>query len=139
MDTIPLFAGVERIHLSFDIGSEILPRTGLEGSFSRLPRREPRWKDLFDRLVDRGLCAPEKRDAALAWPGYDSFWTAPEGWPVSPRLAAGFFVRNLSHVKGRLPSRSEPEAKVYLMFGTLDHSGAAGAAISPARRSASST
>jgi hypothetical protein len=135
-DAATLFADVERIHLSFDIGSEILPRIGIEGSFSHLPRREPRWRDLFDRLVARGLCAPEKRDAVLAWPGYDSFWTAPERWPATPRPAADFCVRSLSHVKVVCRPGSEPEAKVYLMFGPLD--GSVGAASSPASRSASS-
>jgi hypothetical protein len=132
-----LFTGAERIHLSLDIGPEILPRIGIEGSFSRLPCREPRWKELFDRLVDRGLCAPEKRDAALAWPGYDSFWTAPERWPVKPRPAAGYCVRRLSHVKVVCRPDCEPEAKVYLMFGPLARPAAAGAASSPASRSAS--
>lgn len=134
-ETAALFADVERIHLSLDIGSEIQPRIGIEGSFSRLPRREPRWRELFDRLVGSGLCAPEKRDAALAWPGYDNFWTAPERWPAKPRPAAGFCVRRLSHVKVVCRPDREPEAKVYLTFGPLDRSGAA--ANSPASRSAS--
>lgn len=136
-ETASLFVGVERIHLSLDIASEILPRIGIEGSFSRFPRREPRWGQLFDRLVERGLCAPEKRDAALTWPGYDSFWTAPERWPATPRPAPGFCVRSLSHLKVVCRPDREPEAKVYLMFGPLDRSGAAGAASSPASRSAS--
>ena len=130
-----LFTGVERIHLSLDIGAEILPRIGIEGSFAHLPRREPRWKELFDRLVDGGLCAPEKRDAALAWPGYDSFWTAPDRWPAKPRPAAGYCVRRLSHVKVVCRPDRAPEAKVYLMFGPLVRPGAT--ASSPASRSAS--
>jgi hypothetical protein len=133
--TAALFEGVERLHLSLDIGPGILPRIGIEGSFPRLPRREPRWGQLFDRLVSRGFCAPEKRDAALAWPGYDSFWTAAERWAMTP----GFCIRGLSHVKMVCRPDREPEAKVYLTFGPLDRSGAAGAASSPASRSASST
>jgi len=138
-----LFAGVERLHLSLDIGCdsghEILPRIGIEGSFSRLPRRQPGWRELFDRLVDHGLCAAEKRDAALAWPGYDSFWTAPERWPAAPQAVAEVCVRSLSHVKIVCRPGREPEAKVYLMFGPLASSGSAGAAISSASRSASLT
>ena len=136
-DSAALFVGAERIHLSLDIGAEILPRIGIEGSFSHLPRREPRWRELFDRLVDSGLCAPEKGDAALAWPGSDSFWTAPERWPAKPRPAAGFCVRSLSHVKVVCRPDRDPEAKVYLMFGPLVRSGCTGAASSPASRSAS--
>jgi hypothetical protein len=129
-----LFAGVERIHLSLDLGTEILPRIGIEGSFSRLPRREPHWHRLFDRLVKSGLCAAEKRDAALAWSGYDNFWTAPERWPVTPRPVPGFCVRRLSHVKVVCRPDQEPEAKAYLMFVPLERSGAVS---SPASRSAS--
>jgi hypothetical protein len=114
-----LLAGAERIHLSIDLGSEVLPRIGVEGSFPRLPRREPRWAELFDRLVDRGLCAPAKRDAALSWPGYDSFRTAPERWPEAAGIG-GFCARALSHVKLVSQPDREPEAKVYLLLERLE-------------------
>jgi hypothetical protein len=132
----PLFEGVERIHLSFDVASEVLPRIGIEGSFSRLPPREPRWPGLFDRLVERGLCSPEKRDAALAWSGYDSFWTAPAAWPLDKTGIGSTCVRTLSHVKAVCRPGREPEAKVYLTFGPLERSGAGAPASSPANRSA---
>lgn|SRR6185369_15932698 len=134
-----LLAGAERLHLSFDIGDNILPRIGIEGSFARLPHREPGWRQLFDRLVDRGLCTAEKRDAALAWAGYDSFWTAPDRWPAAPQAVASHCVRSLSHVKVVCRPDREPEAKVYLMLGPLAPSGSTGAAISSASRSASRT
>ncbi|HEY2737689.1 MAG TPA: hypothetical protein VGK45_04745 [Thermoanaerobaculia bacterium] len=113
-----LLTGAERLHLSFDFGAEVLPRIGVEGSFPRLPNREPRWLELFDRLVDRGLCAAEKRDAALAWPGYDSFWTAPERWPAGVG-AGGFCARALSHIKLVSRPDRELEAKVYLLVERL--------------------
>jgi hypothetical protein len=111
-----LFAGVERVHLTLDLGEEILPRLGITGSFPRLPGREPRWGELFERLVGRGLCRPGERDAALAWPGSESFWTAPAAWPkaVGPH---GFCFRQLSHVKVVCRPDRAPEAKVYLLFG----------------------
>lgn len=112
-----LFEGVERIHLSLDLGTEILPRIGIEGSFARLPRREPRWRELFDRLVERGLCRPEERDAALAWSGSDTFWTAPDSWPAE--APGGFCFRKLSHVKVICRPDRAPEAKLYLLFGHL--------------------
>jgi hypothetical protein len=144
---IALLAGAERLHLSFDIGYEagheaghgVLPRIGIAGSFARLPHREPGWRTLFDRLVDRGLCSAEKRDAALAWPGHDSFWTAPDRWPAAPQAVAFHCVRSLSHVKVVCQPDCEPEAKVYLMLGPLAPSGSTGAAISSASRSASRT
>lgn len=117
-DVAPLFAGVERIHLSFDLApSGILPRIGIEGSFSRLPWREPRWKELLDGVVDKGLCTPGKRTAALSWTGFDTFWTAPEAWPVDTAGLAVSCVRSLSHLKVVCDPGRDLEAKVYLMFG----------------------
>jgi hypothetical protein len=117
----PVFEGVERIHLSFDISADgVLPRIGIEGSYPRLPRREARWGALFSRLEERGLCEPGKREAALAWPGSDSFWTAPERWPAGAVGARGFCLRSLSHVKVVYRPDREPEAKVYLAFGHLE-------------------
>lgn len=118
-EVVPLFAGVERVHLSFDVGSTVLPRIGIEGSFSRLPHREPRWLELLGRLVDRGLCPPGKRDALLAWTGYDSFWTAPAAWPLETAGIEGFCARSLSHVKVVCDPGRDLEAKAYLMFGFL--------------------
>ena len=80
-EAVRLIAGCERPHLSFDIvdgdPETIAPRVGLEGAFPRLPHREPRWAELVDRFVERGLCTPEKRAAVFAWPGWDSATTAP--------------------------------------------------------------
>ena len=116
----PLLAGAERPHLSFDIGPEgIGSRAGLEGSFVKWPHREPRWRELFDRLVDRGLCAPGKRDAVFAWPGQETFWAAPERWPAEAAGTRGVCVRALSHVKVVARPDRAPEAKVYLLFGWI--------------------
>lgn len=117
-DAAPLFAGVERIHLSLDVSpGAILPRIGIEGSFSRLPSREPRWSGLLDRLVDRGLCTPGKRAAVLSWTGYDTFWSAAQSWPVATAGVDGFCVRSLSHLKVVCDPGRDLEAKAYLMFG----------------------
>jgi len=119
-DAAPLLAGAERPHLSFDVGPEgIGPRAGLEGSFVRWPHREPRWRELFDRLVERGLCAPEKRDAVFAWPGQETFWTAPGRWPAEAAGTRGVCVRALSHVKVVAQPDRAPEAKAYLLFGWI--------------------
>src|SRR3954469_3953052 len=134
-----IFAGVERLHLSFDVTDGILPRIGIEGSFPRQPSREPRWEAFFERLVRRGLCSPEKRDAALAWPGYDTFWTAPERWPVAALGPRGICLRILSHLKVVCCPDREPEAKAYLVFGVPDRSSAGATASSAASRSVLST
>jgi len=116
----PLVAGAQRPHLSFDIGpSGIGPRAGLEASFVKWPHREPRWRELFDRLVERGLCAPEKRDAVFAWPGQETFWAAPARWPIQRAGTRGVCVRALSHVKVVARVDRPPEAKVYLLFGWI--------------------
>ncbi len=116
-EAVEIVDGAERIHLSYDVAADVLPRIGLEGSFPRLPRREPRWAALFKRLVERGLCTAEKRDAALAWPGYDTFWTAPAAWPVRTMGAQGLCFRALSHVKVICAPGRSPEAKVYMSCG----------------------
>jgi hypothetical protein len=114
----PFLQGMENPHLSFDIGggagSDVLPRIGLEGAFPRQPRREPRWAEILGRLVEQGLCSPAKRDAVLAWPGYDSFWTAPDRWPVEAVGVGGFCVRFLSHLKVVGEPGRPPLAKAYL-------------------------
>ncbi len=141
-----IFEGIERPHLSFDLRAEILPRVGLEGSFAS--QRDPRWVELLARLVDRGLCTPAERDAILAWPGYDTFWTAAPDWPLERAGLRGFCVRSLSHVKVVAQPGRTPEAKIYLLVSYLaeaewrrDQSVAEdeGVASSPARRSAFST
>lgn len=123
----PLFAEItqpERLHLSFDLLSEgaIGPRFGVEGSLARLPRREPRWATFLERLVTAGLCTPDRRDAVLAWPGWDSFRTAPEVWPVAGLAQgglAGFCARGVSHVKVVSWPDRLPEAKAYLAFNAV--------------------
>jgi hypothetical protein len=123
----PCFEGVERLHLSFDVGEEIRPRIGIEGSFPRQPRREPRWQELLGRLASRGLCATEKRTAVLTWPGYDSFWTAPAAWPIAQRGARGYCVRQLSHLKVACDPGGLTEAKAYLAFGPFERPATAAA------------
>lgn len=116
----PLLAGAERPHFSFDVGPEGTgSRAGLEGSFVKWPHREPRWRELFDRLVGRGLCTPEKRDAIFAWPGQETFWAAPERWPAEAAGTRGVCVRALSHMKVVARPDRAPEAKAYLLFGWI--------------------
>lgn len=115
-----LFEGVERTHLSFDLGAQqVRPRVGIEGAFPGLPRREPRWGALLDRLAGAGLCTAAQRAALFAWPGWDSFWTAPDLWPADPRWMGAFCVRYLSHVKVVWQPGRTLEAKAYLAFQAL--------------------
>jgi hypothetical protein len=107
-----LLGEVDRPHLSFDLLPDGLSsRVGLEGSFRRLPHREPRWAALFDRLEGAGLCCPKKRRAVFAWPGHEPA-PGPGGRP-------GFLVRSLSHVKVVCTPDGPLEAKVYLLLEHL--------------------
>lgn len=134
-----IFEGVERLHLSFDLGPRILPRVGIEGSFLRRPEREPRWGRLLDRLVEAGLAEANRRDALLAWPGSDSFWTAAQGWPLAEAGIGTRLVRGVSHVKVVCGPGIEPQAKAYLTLVPWDRGSAGAAASSMARSSALAT
>ena len=109
-----LYRGCDRYHLSFDISeSEISPRVGVEYAYARLPKDEPRWPELFDRLVENGYCTEEKRAAVLKWPGYDTIWTSASRWPSGGR---GYVVRGLSHLKVIVKgSEAIPNSKNYLI------------------------
>jgi hypothetical protein len=115
----PLLVEADRLHLSLDLGEDISPRVGIEVSFPRQPDRDPRWRRLLDRLVAARLCSPEARDAALAWPGQDSLWSAAARWPAGPGVAATRCVRCLSHVKLLCDHRQPVRAKAYLLFAPL--------------------
>lgn len=120
-EALRLFAAVERIHLSFDLGADaVLPRIGLEGSFRRLPAREPGWRRLFDGLIAAGLCTPGEAAAALAWPGYETPASAGEHWPGE--APERYLVRSLSHVKVVLETGRAPAAKLYLLVQGLRRS-----------------
>lgn len=116
---LPLVAGADRYHLSFDFCDEVAPRIGVEYALARLPQHDGRWTELLDRLVAAGLCQPDKRAALLAWPGQDSLWTAAARWPRPALAAGGHGVRCLSHLKLVVRPEAPPEAKAYLVFQHL--------------------
>lgn len=111
---LPLLEDVDRLHLSFDVAPNgVLPRIGVEGSYRRLPHCDTRWRRLVDRLVDRGLCTPEKGTALFRWPG----------WDRKARGKEGFLVRVLSHLKLVMVPDRPTEAKAYLLLKHLDRGG----------------
>ena len=93
-----LFEGVERIHLSLDLGEEILPRIGIEGSFSRLPGREPRWGRAVRTAGEPG---PVRSRETGCRPGLggSELLDRPGAWPVEAIGPGGFCFRKPSHVK----------------------------------------
>ncbi|BAZ48786.1 hypothetical protein NIES4103_13960 [Nostoc sp. NIES-4103] len=106
------FAGlVDSLCLHLDIGEVVYPRIGLELLYDNLhpwkrqPNKETRWLQLFDQLVERGLCTPEKRKALLAWPGYV---------PISQSsMSDGLLLRGLQHIKLVFSPNQPLEAKAY--------------------------
>jgi hypothetical protein len=94
----------------------------LECSFS--PNRfhlEARWRALFDYLVEKGACLPEKRDLLLLYPGVENAigFTGGAMEPLASAsqhfddLISSVMVRFISHIKIVYhPSRSL-EAKAY--------------------------
>src|ERR1700724_4307664 len=82
-------AGALRTLLSFDVGDEVAGRIGWECSYRRLPAREPGWAELLAGFRAAGLATAAEGAALLAWPGYDSLWTAAPRGPLRSRAPAG--------------------------------------------------
>jgi len=103
-------AEVTIVHLDIDrVG--VRPSVGLEYPFARRSQllgsvSETR---LLDCLVERGLCAPSKRDALAQWPGHEFATMAHELWP-------SLLARRINHVKLVCGGPRPVEAKAYLCF-----------------------
>jgi hypothetical protein len=113
----------DRLALDIDVGPSVGPKVGFELFIDApLGQTRPRWEKLLGRLVERGLCLPAKRDAALAWVGHTTQRHHPEAWPESLRRAShelngrglSLFLRRLSHLKVVHQPGRPLEAKVYL-------------------------
>ncbi len=113
----------DRFVLSYDVTTNgIGPRIGLECSFEENRyHEETRWEDLFDYLVKKRMCLPQKRDALLQYPGVehpDDF----SGGIMKPFISisqhledifSGSLVRYISHVKVVYRPGQLLEAKAY--------------------------
>jgi hypothetical protein len=125
----------DRFVLSFDVTNDgVGPRIGLECSFEENRyHEENRWQDLFEYLVKKGICLPQKRDALLQYPGVehpDDF----SGGVMKPFVSisqhledifSGSLVRYISHVKvvyrpGRLlEAKAYPAVRLFEPSDTL--------------------
>jgi hypothetical protein len=113
----------DRFVLSYDVTTNgIGPRIGLECSFEENRyHEETRWEALFDYLVKKRMCLPQKRDALLEYPGVehpDDF----SGGIMKPFISisqhledifSGSLVRYISHVKVVYRPGQILEAKAY--------------------------
>ena len=97
------------LHLDVLEGA-LLPRLGLEYTLERRPqvRGEIAERAFVDRLVECGLCRPERRDGLLAWPGYEVRTLRHELWP-------SWLVRRVNCIKLVHEPGREPQAKAYLL------------------------
>jgi len=97
-----------------DISDTVLPDIGVECFVAGVDRDKKNClhNALLDRLVDRGLCVPEKRDAFLSWQG-----RAPARLPNE--LFPCYIFRNISHVKIVCRGNGSLEAKGYLNFSRV--------------------
>jgi hypothetical protein len=112
----------DRFVLSFDVNETgIGPRLGIEFSFASIRyHQETRWKKVFDYLVEKGMCLPEKRDALLGYSGVE--YTDISSSIMKPLTSASRhiddllsskLVRYISHIKiVHHPGRAL-EAKAY--------------------------
>lgn len=97
------------LHLDVLEGA-LLPRLGLEYTLERKPqvRGQIVERPFVDRLVECGLCAPERRDALLAWPGYEVRTLRHELWP-------SWLIRRVNCIKLVHEPGREAQAKAYLL------------------------
>jgi hypothetical protein len=73
------------IFIDLTVGDTIASRIGLAFSqihLGRLPRSDPKWSSLLEQLVESSLCAPEKREGLLNWPGSSQITFRNEAWPT---------------------------------------------------------
>lgn len=113
------FSGlVDSLCLHVDVGKTIYPRIGLELLYNNLhpwkrqPQKETRWFQLFDKLVARGLCTPQKREALLIWPGYEPIGQSSQEQQINS-MSNGLLLRGLQHIKLVFSPNQLPEAKAY--------------------------
>lgn len=100
------FAPTARVTLCLDIDEQINPRIGIECFNADPPESNRPLRFFLARLVDYGLCTPQKRDALLAWPGLITPSDVVE-WPdhliseaiLHPDRQFSALKRKLSHVK----------------------------------------
>jgi hypothetical protein len=97
------------LHLDVLEGA-LLPRLGLEYTLERRAqvRGEIVERAFVERLVECGLCAPERRDALLAWPGYEVRTLRHELW-------RSWLIRRVNCIKLVHEPGREVEAKAYLL------------------------
>jgi len=118
-----LFVHADRIRLALTLADGLSPDLGLECFVGEPAANDPRWRCLFDLLVQEGLCTPDRRDQLLAWPAKLTPISSSQ-WPetlITDALlrtdpAVHWLDCRISHVKVVLAPRQPPKAKGYFGF-----------------------
>jgi len=118
-----LFVHADRIRLALTLADGLTPDIGLECFVGDPTANDPRWRCLFDLLVENGVCTPARRDQLLAWPAVLTPLSA-QHWPESLitdallRTAPGvrWIDCRISHAKVTLAPGQPPRAKGYFGF-----------------------
>jgi len=122
----PYFSAlVERadtVTVALDFAPDLQPTIGFEAVLDGLPGLEPRWPQLLDHFVERGVCAAAK-GAALKQVSHRLYPERPgQLWPASWLAAAAmapadcvpWFESRLSHVKLSIAGDGSASAKAYV-------------------------
>ncbi|MBA4761174.1 hypothetical protein [Sphingomonas sp.] len=118
-----LFVHADRIRLAMTLADTLTSEIGLECFVGEPAANDPRWRCLFDLLVEDGLCTPARRDQLLDWPAVLTPLSA-QHWPEA--LIADALLRTapgvrwldcrISHAKVTLAPEQPPRAKGYFGF-----------------------
>ena len=106
---------LDGMNLTIDVGNGIGQRLGLE-CYSRTRQqsvRSPRWEKLVERLVEKGLCVPQKAKAAMQFPGLCPIMLATRD-DRGIRLMPALLARGYHHVKYVFDKNMEMQVKLYL-------------------------
>ena len=113
----------DRFVIDFDVTENgIGPKVGIELSFTgNRFQNETRWDQLFDYLVEKGMCIPKKRDALLGYQGMgnDEIFSGGIMKPVTSAVthfdsqSPSTTVRYINHVKIVYQQGQPMEAKAY--------------------------
>lgn len=118
-----LFVHADRIRLALTLADTLTPDIGFECFVGDPAANDPRWRCLFDLLVENRLCTPARRDQLLGWPAMLTPLSA-QHWPEA--LIADALLRTvpgvrwldcrISHAKVTLAPGQPPRAKGYFGF-----------------------
>jgi len=112
----------DRFVISYDVTDNgIAPRIGIELSFTSNLFHNEDWNQLFDYLVEKGICIPEKRDALMDYVGTndDEYFSGGIMKPVTSSaniletIDSAKIVRYINHVKIVYQPGKPLEAKAY--------------------------